>query len=299
LTASSLVGRVARLPRPLVVVIGLALVALIAVVDYATGPRILLNVFYLLPVMLVAWATASTFCGLVIALATFAVSPVEAFLIGFADAPPGIAVWNGAVRLAVFTIILVLLARMRGLMARLELQAMVDELTGLGNLRSLRETLARELERSRRFRHPLSLAYIDLDGLKATNDRLGHAAGDRLLVTFAAVARTSSRAVDTVARVGGDEFVVLLPETTGDAALLMLDRLRQNFARATEGSRVLGSCSIGVASFTVMPPDVDAMLERADALMYRVKARGGDDVEAEEFGVAEDRAAPASAALRR
>jgi diguanylate cyclase (GGDEF)-like protein len=299
LSASSLVGRVARLPRPLVVVIGLALVALIAVVDYATGPRILLNVFYLLPVMLVAWATASTFCGLVIALATFAVSPVEAFLIGFADAPPGIAVWNGAVRLAVFTIILVLLARMRGLMARLELQAMVDELTGLGNLRSLRETLARELERSRRFRHPLSLAYIDLDGLKATNDRLGHAAGDRLLVTFAAVARTSSRAVDTVARVGGDEFVVLLPETTGDAALLMLDRLRQNFARATEGSGVFGSCSIGVASFTVMPPDVDAMLERADALMYRVKARGGDDVEAEEFGVDEDRAAPSMAAPRR
>jgi diguanylate cyclase (GGDEF)-like protein len=298
-SASSLVERVARLPRPLVVVIGLALVALIAVVDYATGPRILLNVFYLLPVMLVAWATASTLCGVVIALATFAVSPTEAFLLGFADMSPGVAVWNGAVRLAVFTVILVLMARTRGLLARLEQQAMVDELTGLGNLRSLRETLVREIERCRRFRHPLSLAYIDLDGLKTTNDRLGHAAGDRLLVTFAAVARTSSRAVDTVSRVGGDEFVVLLPETTVDAALLMLDRLRQNFARATEGSGVPGSCSIGVASFAAMPPDVDAMLARADALMYRAKARGGDDVEAEEFGAAEDRAEPAMAASRR
>jgi diguanylate cyclase (GGDEF)-like protein len=298
-SAISLVERVARLPRLLVVVIGLALVTLIAVVDYATGPGVLMNVFYLLPVMLVAWTTASTFCGIVVALATFAVSPVEAFLIGFTDMSPGVAVWNGAVRLAVFTIVLVLMARMRGLMARLEQQAMVDELTGLGNLRALRETLAREIERCRRFRHPLSLAYIDLDGLKTTNDRLGHAAGDRLLVTFAAVARTSSRAVDTVSRIGGDEFVVLLPETTVDAALLMLDRLRQNFARATEGSEVPGSCSIGVASFTVMPPDVDAVLERADALMYRAKARGGGDVEAEEFGLVEDRAEPAFAALRR
>jgi diguanylate cyclase (GGDEF)-like protein len=273
----------ARLPRPLVVAVGLAFVALIAAVDYATGPRVVLNVFYLLPVMLVAWAAASTLCGVIIAAATFLVGPVEAWATGFAYLSPGEAIWNGAMRLAVFTIVLVLMARMRGLVARLATQAMVDELTGLGNLRALRETLGNELERGRRFGHPLSLAYIDLDGLKVVNDRFGHAAGDRLLVTFAAVARSNSRVVDTVARVGGDEFVVLLPETTADAALLMLDRLRGSFAKAAGRSTSPHTCSIGLASFEVMPADVDTALSVADRLMYQVKARGGDDVEASEI----------------
>lgn len=281
---NTLLKSFACLPRPLTVVIGLVLVGLIAAVDYSTGPYIGLGVFYLLPVMLVAWATASMPCGFIIAAAAFATGPAEAVLADSADVPLSVAAWNGAVRFAVFAIFLLLMARMRDLMARLETQAMVDELTGLSNLRSLRELLTRELERSRRYRHSLSLAYIDLDGLKTVNDRCGHAAGSRMLVTFAAVAQASSRAVDTVARVGGDEFVVLLPETGADAAVLMVDRLSDAFVRATSGSGWPSTCSIGLASFEVMPADADAVLEAADTLMYQVKARGGNDIEAREFG---------------
>jgi len=288
--------RFSRLPHALVIVIGLLLIALIAIVDYSTGPLVALNVFYLLPVMLVAWTTRSTLCGFVVAAATFAVGVVEAYLTDFAYVSPGIAVWNGAVRLAVFCVVLLLIARLLGLMARLETQAMVDELTGLGNRRALRETLARELERSDRFHHPLSVAYIDLDGLKRVNDSHGHAAGDSLLITFARVAVSNLRAVDTVARVGGDEFVVLLPETGAAPALLIADRLRSAFAKASEQHGAAGTCSIGLASFEVMPADADAALQAADALMYVAKGRGGDDVEAQEFAPT-DRVAPTATAL--
>jgi diguanylate cyclase (GGDEF)-like protein len=285
MTVDALLGRLARLPRPVVVAIGLLLVGLIAVIDYSTGPKVVLSFFYLLPVMLVAWTTRSTLCGGIVAAATFAIGPLEAYLGDFAYTSPGVSVWNGAVRLAVLSVVLVLMARMRDLMARLETQARVDELTGLSNLRALRETLTRELERSRRFGHPLSLAYIDLDRLKPVNDEYGHAAGNQLLVTFARVALANLRAVDTVARVGGDEFAVLLPETGGAPALLIADRLRDAFARCSDGP-VAGSCSIGLASFEVMPHDAEAVLEAADGLMYEVKARGGGDVEAREFSPA-------------
>jgi len=295
--------RFSHLPPWLAVVIGLLLVVLIAIVDYATGPHVALNVFYLLPVMLAAWQTRSTLDGFIVAAATFVVGPVEAYLTGFSDTSAGVSVWNGLMRLAVFSIVLLLMARLRDLMERLETQAMADELTGLGNLRALRETLARELERSRRFDHALSLAYIDLDGLKLVNDRHGHAAGDRLLICFATVARASLRSVDTIARVGGDEFVVLLPETAAAPALLIADRLRDAFARASEDPGSTNTCSIGLASFEVMPADADALLSAADELMYAANPRGRDEVEPREIGraphpVADDDAARLPVELR-
>jgi diguanylate cyclase (GGDEF)-like protein len=270
-------ARLARLPRPVIVGLGLAMVAGIAVLDYMTGPRVLLSIFYLLPVMAVAWSTGSTACGAAVMLGSCAVGPVEFFISGSRYDSLPIAVWNSLVRLAVFSIVLYLLGRQRLLVGSLHELAQQDELTGLANLRAFREAAAREVERSRRFGHPLSLAFIDIDDFKTTNDRRGHDAGDRVLVCLASVALATVRSVDTVARLGGDEFVVIMPETGTAAGLPVARRLREAFSRATGGGAGV-TCSIGLASYESAPDSVEEMLAAADALLYEAKQAGKDTV---------------------
>src|ERR1035437_9863287 len=103
--------RFTRLPRPAIVAVGLVLITAIAYFDYLAGPRVLLNIFYLLPVMLVAWASGSSACGLTVAVGTFLVGPIEAMITDFHDVSLPVAIWNGAVRLSVFCVVLFLMAR--------------------------------------------------------------------------------------------------------------------------------------------------------------------------------------------
>ena len=134
--SSSVLVRLQRLPRIAVLLLGLALIAAIAWLDSATGPKLLLNVFYLLPVMFVAWVTASTVYGLLAVLATFLVGPLEAYLDGLHFYSLPVAAWNAGMRTAVFCIVLLLLAEVRKLVARLQEQSLTDELTGVANRRA-------------------------------------------------------------------------------------------------------------------------------------------------------------------
>jgi diguanylate cyclase (GGDEF)-like protein len=278
--------RMERLPRIAALLLGLALIAAIAWLDYVTGPQLLMNVFYLLPVMLVAWVTASTAYGLLAVLVTFLVGPLEAYLDGFHLYTLPVAAWNAGMRTAVFCIVLLLLAEVRKLVVRLQEQSLTDELTGVANRRAFLEVAAREIERSRRYRHELSLAYLDLDGFKAVNDQRGHMVGDRVLL-----ARATARSVDTVARIGGDEFVILMPETDARAAVPLAERLRAACSRAAGSDAVPVTCSVGVVTFECAPTDVEELLAHADALMYEAKAAGGDSVRHARVGAAEATAA--------
>jgi len=284
--SSSVLVLLQRLPRVAVLLLGLALIAAIAWLDSATGPKLLLNVFYLLPVMFVAWVTASTVYGLLAVLATFLVGPLETYLdgLGFYSLP--VAAWNAGMRTAVFCIVLFLLAEVRKLVARLQEQSLTDELTGVANRRAFLDVAGREIERSRRYRHELSLAYLDIDAFKAANDRFGHAVGDRVLIALAGVARATARSVDTVARIGGDEFVILMPETDALAALPLAERLRTACSRAAGLGAAPITCSIGLVTFERAPNGVEELLTSADALMYEVKAAGGDGVRHARVGAA-------------
>jgi diguanylate cyclase (GGDEF)-like protein len=173
---------------------------------------------------------------------------------------------------------LYLMQQVRTLMSRLQERATVDDLTALANRRALCETVTGEIERSRRFHHHLSLAYLDIDNFKGVNDRAGHATGDRVLITLASVARATVRSVDTVARVGGDEFVILMPETGAAAASSLVERVREAFSRSAVVAGVPVTCSIGLATFGRIPASVEEMLDTADELMYEAKAAGGDIV---------------------
>jgi diguanylate cyclase (GGDEF)-like protein len=163
----------------------------------------------------------------------------------------------------------------------LEALAAIDFLTGLYNRRQF-EALARaELARSQRYMRPLSLLMLDIDQFRAVNDRLGHAAGDRVLQNVAAICRAEKRDSDVVARVGDEEFAVLLPETAESAALQFAERLRAQVRDSTplgSGENVSVTVSIGIAGASVRTSGIQALIRQAEQARYEAKRTGGDRV---------------------
>ncbi|MFP4207960.1 MAG: EAL domain-containing protein [Wenzhouxiangella sp.] len=153
-----------------------------------------------------------------------------------------------------------------------------DALTGLPNRVLLADRLALAMARARRSRHPLALAFIDLDGFKAVNDTLGHDAGDRLLVSLARRMQNCLRETDTVARLGGDEFAIVMTDMTDLAAYAkLLDRLLIALAgpESIDGNPVQVSASIGVSLYPQDDEiDADQLLRQADQAMYEAKLAG-------------------------
>jgi diguanylate cyclase (GGDEF)-like protein/PAS domain S-box-containing protein len=163
-------------------------------------------------------------------------------------------------------------------------QSVRDPLTGLHNRRYLEETLERELLRARRAEWPVGVLMLDLDKFKAINDTFGHDAGDEVLKAVAHVLQTRLRGTDLVCRYGGEEFVIVLPQTALPGTLERGDDIRRLVRGLTlsHRTRALGrvSVSVGAASFPEHGDTMGELLKAADAALYRVKAKGGDVVEA-------------------
>jgi diguanylate cyclase (GGDEF)-like protein len=168
---------------------------------------------------------------------------------------------------------------MRAMQVERDREARTDHLTGACNARSFRALALVEVERARRHRHELSLAYVDVDDFKAINDGLGHTEGDHVLLQMSHVMRSLVRRIDTVARLGGDEFVVLLPETSASQARVVVDRLRSELARLRTRDDGPVSCSIGLVTFVEAPRSLQELVDAADGLMYVAKTKGKDRVE--------------------
>jgi diguanylate cyclase (GGDEF)-like protein len=147
--------------------------------------------------------------------------------------------------------------------------AISDSLTGLANYRHLVDILQSELERSGRTSRPFSVLLMDLDGLKKINDRHGHVIGSRALCRVADILRLNCRSIDTAARYGGDEFALVLPETTTTAAEQVADRIRSYLTEDQEVPQL--SISIGVATFPKCGGTVQQLLEFADRALYAMK----------------------------
>ena len=159
--------------------------------------------------------------------------------------------------------------------AQLRAIANTDGLTGAVNRRHLFEVGETEIARADRYARPLTAAMIDVDHFKQINDTLGHAAGDDALRALVRVIRAELRQTDVVGRYGGEEFVVLLPETDGAAAAMTLERVRRQLAEVPLHETTRMTVSIGLAEHRG-DERLEALLERADAAMYRAKAAGRD-----------------------
>ena len=166
------------------------------------------------------------------------------------------------------------------LVERLQSAATTDQLTGLFNRRALEERLEAEISRSVRHQIRTTIVLLDLDRFKSINDTLGHPAGDRYLVLVSQLLRRSVRTLDVVGRLGGDEFLVILPMTNPKEAMGFVDRLHRGFADlATEHPEFgAASVSIGVAEAPRDGLTPAAVLAAADAALYAAKRQGGDAV---------------------
>jgi len=167
------------------------------------------------------------------------------------------------------------------LLADLRHRSRHDGLTGLINRRTMEETLLAQVQRSRRTGEPFSVLMLDLDHFKAINDRHGHAAGDRALKHTAAALKAELREIDALGRFGGEEFLVLMPGATADAARPVAERLRTALltdAPRIDGATLFLSASIGVAQWQGPAEEPSRLLLRADAALYRAKTRGRDCV---------------------
>jgi diguanylate cyclase (GGDEF)-like protein len=167
------------------------------------------------------------------------------------------------------------------LLETLRHQSIRDPLTGLFNRRYFEETLEREIRRAERNGLPLSLMMLDIDHFKSFNDTYGHAPGDSLMRDLSELLYRHTRGGDVACRIGGDEFLLLLPETSFKAALRRAEELREaveGLEVAHTGVPVWITVTVGVATFPDHAGDMSALVSAADDAMYRAKRAGGNGV---------------------
>lgn len=245
-------------------------VILLGVIDLLTGYEFSFSLFYLAPIFAASWF-AGLRLGLIISAASTATWLFADLESGSAVTTPLVTMWNILIRFWFFAVVSLLLDRLRDAYQKEQELARMDRTTGVSNSRYFYELAQFELEHARRFVHPFTIAYMDLDNFKEVNDRLGHAGGDEVLQTVCGNARRLLRATDVIARLGGDEFAILLPGTDRTGAEAVLSKIHSSLMTEMQSHDWPVTFSIGVVTFTAPPISVDAMIHSADELMYSVK----------------------------
>lgn len=254
------------------------LIAFVGVMDRLTGYELSFAIFYLVPVSVAAWYGSRTGTYGVALLATATWLAVE-----YATDRPyshqWILLWNSAVRLAFFTVVARLLRELRSHVSSQEQLARTDHLTGLLNRAGFLERSEALVNSAARYRLSLVIGFIDLDGFKQVNDTLGHYQGDEVLKAVGTALRGWTRESDIAGRFGGDEFAVLLPNTTLEGAGTFFAKLHEQLVSELrrQGGPEVG-VSIGAIAFEDGPPHLAEALRMADQLMYRAKKSGRTSV---------------------
>jgi diguanylate cyclase (GGDEF)-like protein len=246
-----------------VLVVASAATAAVGVLDHFTGSFVSPNIFYVAPV-----AAAAAAAGRAGGFGLLGLVTVAAFTAATTDpSTPGgwILAWNLAARAVFLTLLIVVVDALREAIEQLNTRASTDPLTNALNRRSFYAETERVMARARVDGTPVTLVCLDLDGLKAVNDSLGHDAGDRMIVGFVDNLSRCSRPGDLVARLGGDEFAMLLPGIEPADALGVLDRL------AAALSTIACSASAGLVHLDDSVADVEEAIHRADEAMYEAK----------------------------
>ena len=256
------------------------MIALGGLVDITTGRDLSLSVVYVAGVAFMAWI-GSFRVGLLGGVAAAAAVLGDGIVNSVGTAT---AVSNAVTAFALLVATAAIVDRLRKALIRETNQARYDPLTGLPNRRACEERGALELARLERLGGSLSVAFLDFDGLKQVNDNRGHAAGDAALVHLATSSQKLLRPTDLLARIGGDEFVLLLPHTDYDEATAVIRRIQARLAEADGGEPA--SVTVGLVTWRSPPPSVEQLFVEADALMYNAKRHRdtGDHLESQVIG---------------
>ena len=259
--------------KPRSIVVAFLLIGIIGLIDYYTGYELSFFLFYFIPVVLLTWK-GGRWLGIFGAVLSAVVWAEVNIAAGLIYSNTLIMVWNVSARLITFVILTLLLASLRSSIVHLQAMSRTDSLTGAANTRAFLEILKTEMDRVRRYRNAMTIIYLDLDNFKGINDSLGHGEEDSVLKAVVSVIRRHIRATDVVARVGGDEFALLLPETEKEPAEKVVAKFRS--AILSDADSKGWKITISAGSFTTHDAslDPDEMIRKADDLMYQAKLEG-------------------------
>lgn len=267
--------------------LGFALAVFLGVLDYLTGPDLSFLIFYFFPVFIGSWFGGRNAGYSITVLSSFAWL-IDEVLSKPPHVHPSVPYWNVGVKLGSFFLFSFLLASLHDALRHQKELARTDDLTGIENRRSFLDAVSSELGRLRRYLHPFTVVYMDVDHLKEVNDVFGHSTGDGLLKAVAIAMLRSIRETDHAARLGGDEFALLLPETDQAGARVVIDRLKKTLDQSVNKKQWPVTFSMGVLTCYEPPDSVDTAIRKADQLMYAVKTSGKNNVK---FGSFEGRGA--------
>ena len=260
-----------KFPKITSVIISLVSLILIGYLDFITGNELSLSAFYLLPVSLVALNVGKPMGILAAVISAVVETTVHILWGGFYYSNVLIHFWNMGILMAIYIVIAALVSSLSDAYRRESGLARRDFLTGIHNWQSFVELAEREVERAKRLKTNLTLAYIDCDNFKTVNDTLGHHTGDMVLRSVASIIGEHVRAADILARLGGDEFIVLFTDARPDGAELAMCNIRSLLLEDMKKNNWGVTFSIGMVSFVNPPHSVETMIKMADILMYDVK----------------------------
>ena len=263
------------------------LVLMLGVFDHVTGYELSFSIFYLVPIGISAWYAGrrpAVLVSLLSAVTWFVVDKTS----GHRYSHQIIPYWNTAVRLMFFIVTTELLTAVQNHLHIEASLARTDGLTGVLNGRAFRDAAGQLFALASRHGRPIVMGYLDIDDFKTVNDTYGHEEGDRVIRLVSKILSGSVRSTDLVGRMGGDEFAVLLPETSLAGAETLFHRLRERLLAEIHGTRWLIGVSIGVAVFLKAPPDAEEAIRIADNVMYRVKHSGKNSVIYEQVSAGEE-----------
>ncbi|MDA8157116.1 MAG: GGDEF domain-containing protein [Actinomycetota bacterium] len=259
-----------NMPKGMAVIVSLAALALIGYLDNITGNELSLSAFYLLPIAVITM-NFNKAAGVLAAIASAVVQLMVHVVWGGFFYPPLITFWNMGILMAIYIIISLLLSSLKVAVRQERENARKDFLTGIANWQAFIELAERELERAKRFKCALTMAYIDCDNFKAVNDNLGHRTGDVVLRSIAAVLQKHVRKTDVNARIGGDEFAILFVDSQAEGAQKAMTEIRRLLLEEMGKGGWDVTFSIGLATFEEPPGSVDLLVGKAEELMYGVK----------------------------
>jgi diguanylate cyclase (GGDEF)-like protein len=258
-------------------VTGLAIIGLLGILDYLTGNEITLSLFYLIPVVLVTWAAGYN-AGLFMSFMSALILLYAEIASGQTYSHPIFYFLNTVVRALFYVVVIYLVAELQKARKEELLAARTDFITGAVNARYFNELLQMEISRIRRYPHPITLVYVDVDNFKLVNDLFGHRIGDEVLRCIATELKSQLRITDTVARLGGDEFVMLLPSTRQPEARVVVSKVSTNLSEKMRQRNWPVTFSMGAVTCEFSPYSAEQLVNMADELMYEVKNSTKNDV---------------------